>query len=455
MGLQAQSRQGGRLLRLNQIFVRLAAAAAIGLLIALIPGAPSAATGRVLYVDQHNHGCANSGSGTAQRPFCSIGAAAAIVGPGQTVRVAAGSYAENVRVSRSGTSRAPVVFTAAPRAKVIVHGRTSGFTITGKNWIRIIGFTVTKTASYGIAVSDSSHVTLANNEVSYSGQPLPNLASYGIRLGNVKNSLVKSNTVHHNTNAGIALVDNSSGNTVKANESFLNAQGFQRGASGIRMFAAPRNVLAGNFVHDNEDSGIESDSGANDTLVNNIIYRNGDHGIDDSKAPGNRIIANTVYKNTTAGINVEGNSTGVTIANNISVDNGINSPRSRGNILVDASSIPGTTMDFDLLYLSTPDKLLVWGSTSYSSLAAFRSATGREGHGIQADPQWINAPVGNFHLRAGSPAIDAANSAVSGQPRLDVKRRGRFDDPAIPNTGTGPRTYDDRGSFEFRPPAHP
>jgi parallel beta-helix repeat protein len=441
-------------LRLNQILVRLAAAAAVGLVIAVIPGAPSAATGRVLYVDQHNHRCSNWGSGSAQRPFCSIGPAAANVGPGQTVRVAAGSYAENVRVSRSGSSRAPVVFTAAPRAKVIVHGRTNGFTITGKSWVRITGFTITQTVSYGIAVSNSSHVTLTNNQVSYSGQPLPNLASYGIRLGHVRNSLVRKNTVHHNTNAGIALVDGSSGNTIKANDSFANAQGFQRAASGIRLFGAPRNIITGNFVHDNEDSGIDSDSGANDTLVNNIVYRNGDHGIDDSKAPGTRIIANTVYKNTTSGINVEGNSTGATIANNISVDNGINSPRSHGNILVDASSTPGTTMDFDLVYLSTPDKLLVWGSSSYLSLAAFRSATGREAHGIQADPKWIDAPVGNFHLRAGSPAIDAANSAVSGQPRRDVKRRARFDDPAIPNTGTGPRTFDDRGSFEFRPSVH-
>ena len=334
---------------------------------------------------------------------------------------------------------------------MIVHGRTSGFTITGKKWVRITGFTITQTANYGIAVSNSSHVTLTNNQVSYSGQPLPNLASYGIRLGHVRNSLVRKNTVHHNTNAGIALVDNSSGNTVKANESFANAQGFQRGASGIRMFAAPRNIITGNFVHDNEDSGIDSDSGANDTLVNNIVYRNGDHGIDDSKAPGTRIISNTVYKNTTSGINVEGNSTGVTIANNISVDNGINSPRSHGNILVDASSTAGTTMDFNLVYLTTPGKLLVWSSSSYSSLAAFRSATGQETHGIQANPKWIDALGGDFHLRAGSPAIDAANSAASGQPSLDVKSIGRVDDPSSPNTGLGPRPYDDRGSFEFRP----
>jgi parallel beta-helix repeat protein len=430
----------------------LAVAAAFGLPIALMPAAPIAATGRVLYVDQHNHACSNSGSGTATRPFCSVAPAAAKVRRGQTVRVAAGSYAEEVRVSRSGTPGAPIVFAAAPRAKVIVHGRQSGFTITGRNWVTITGFTVAKTTSYGIAVSKSSHVTLANNQVSYSGRRDSGLNSYGIRLSNVTNSLVTNNTVDHNTNSGIALVDNSAGNTISANETFANALGYQRAAAGIHLFAAPRNIIAGNFAHDNEDSGIEAGPGSNKALIyNNVIYRNGDHGIDDSKAPGARIIANTVYKNSTAGINVEGSSTGATIANNISVDNGIDSLRSRGNILVDSHSTAGTTMDFNLVYLTTPDKLLVWNSSSYSTLAAFRSATGQEAHGIQADPKWVDALRGDFHLRAGSPAIDAANSAASGQPSLDVKSQGRVDDPASPNTGIGPRTYDDRGAFEFQP----
>jgi hypothetical protein len=122
-----------------------------------------------------------------------------------------------------------------------------------------------------------------------------------------------------------------------------------------------------------------------------VLYNNGDHGIDDYKSTDQTIIANTVYKNVTAGINIEGNSTGATIANNISVDNGIKSPRTHSNIRVESGSTSGTTLDYDLVYLTTADTLLIWNSVSYTSLASFRSASGQETHAIQADPRWTNA----------------------------------------------------------------
>jgi parallel beta-helix repeat protein len=436
----------------DRIFVPVLVAAAATLAVGLGPAAPAAATGRILYVDRHDHACSDSGPGTLRQPFCTISQAAAKVRSGQTVRVSAGTYSEQVRVSRSGTSRAPIVFAAAPRAKVIVRGGANGFTIKGR-WIKITGFTVTRTRSYGIDVSQSSHITLADNHVSYAGKPVSGLASYGIRLNHVADSLVTNNITDHNTNSGIALVDGSAGNTVRTNHAFANAQGYQRAASGIRLFDAPGNTIAGNFAYQNEDSGIECDAGSDSGLVyNNVAYLNGDHGIDNYRAPGTRIIANTVYGNATAGINVEGNSPGARIVNNITVDNGINSPRTRGNIRVDRVSIAaGTRSDFNVVYLTAPGKLVEWDSVGYSSLSAFRSATGQEVHGIQADPRWIDPVHGDFHLRAGSPAIDAADSAASGQPKLDAKRKRRVDDPATPNTGIGPRTYDDRGPFEFRP----
>jgi hypothetical protein len=61
------------------------------------------------------------------------------------------------------------------------------------------------------------------------------------------------------------------------------------------------------------------------------------------------------------------------------------------------------------------------------------------------------SPGSNFHLQSGSPAIDSANSDVSGATSTDLEGNGRVDDPGTANTGAGPRTYDDRGAFEFQP----
>jgi len=313
---------------------------------------------------------------------------------------------------------------------------------------------VTNTSDHGLYVSSgSSHITLANNHVSNSGDTAPGKTKSGIYFSNVSDSLIVGNTADHNSSYGIYLTSGSTRNVVDGNTSFSNAMGYQRAASGIRLYSSPANTISNNLSHDNEDSGIEFDTNADDNLTfNNVLYNNGDHGIDDYKSTDQTIIANTVYKNVTAGINIEGNSTGATIANNIAVDNGIKSPRTHSNIRVESGSTSGTTLDYDLVYLTTADTLLIWNSVSYTSLAAFRSASGQETHAIQADPRWTNVAGGNFHLTAGSPAIDSANAGIAGQPSSDVEGTPRIDDPITPNTGVGIRAYDDRGAYEFNAP---
>ena len=145
------------------------------------------------------------------------------------------------------------------------------------------------------------------------------------------------------------VVGGSTRNEVRGNETFRNAQGFERAAPGIRIYQSPGNIVDNNITHDNEDSGIESYPGANNTLIyNNVSYSNGDHGIDDLRTTGQRIIGNTVYNNVTAGINLEGNSTGGTIKNNICVDNGIKSPRTHSDIRIESGSTAGTTVDYNV-----------------------------------------------------------------------------------------------------------
>jgi parallel beta-helix repeat protein len=433
------------------------AASLVAVSIALVLTSISPALGgdsTTLYVDGSSPNCSNSGTGAPDRPFCTIGGAVAKVVAGQTVQVAAGTYLEKVSISKSGTSSAPIIFTAAPGATVTVTGQTNGFVISGRSWITINGFTVANTPDYGINVSSSSSITISNNDVSHAGSQTSGMTKGGIRLNNSTDSLIVGNKSHDNSYAGIMVVGGSTRSEVRGNETFRNAQGFARAAPGIRIYGSIGNVVDNNITHDNEDSGIEAYPGANDTLIyNNVSYNNGDHGIDDLRTTGQRIIGNTVYNNVTAGINLEGNSTGGSVMNNVSVNNGIKSPRTHSDIRIENGSTAGTTVDNNVVYLTTPDTLLIWSSVSYSTLAKFQAASGQMLHGINADPKWRNMSALDFHLTAGSPAIDYADSGTSGQPMLDVEGHPRVDDPATPNTGIGPRAYDDAGAFEFQPPS--
>jgi parallel beta-helix repeat protein len=405
-----------------------------------------------LYVAKNDPNCSDVGSGTAAQPFCSIKPAASRVVAGQTVLVSTGTYNEGVTVSSSGTASAPIIFAAAPGADPVVTGASDGFYINGRSYVTVQGFDVTGTTADGVVVKNSSNVTLRGNHVSSAGQPAQGKNAKGIRLDNATDSVVSTNTVDHNTDYGIYLLSGSTRNQIVGNRVFSNARVFERAASGIRLYASPGNTVASNVSHDNEDSGLEFYTGSNNNLVfDNVAYGNGDHGIDDYSSTGQRVLANTIYNNLTAGINFEGSSTGALASNNISVDNGIDSPRTKSNIRVDSTSTSGTVVDYDLVNLRTAGVMAVWGNTSYSSLAAFASATGQERHGIQADPLWQAPASADFHLKPGSPAIDSANAGASGQPATDADGNPRVDDLSVPNTGAGSRTYDDRGAYEFQP----
>jgi len=429
-------------------FVRTLAAAAVAVVV-LIPGALSA--DNTLFVDQANPNCSNSGTGSATQPFCTITASGSKVLPGYTVQVATGNYAERVAV-KAGMPGAPIVYTAAPGATVTVgNGQAGGFVASGKSWVAINGFNVTGTTSYGIDVSSgASNVTISNNNVSYAGQPVSGQTKYGIRFSGAADSIAAGNTVHHNSDTGIAITGSSARIQVLSNHTYANARGYARAAAGIRVATASDNVIAGNVTHNNEDSGIESYPGAANTLIfNNVTYNNGDHGIDNFTTSNQRIIGNTVYKNVTAGINVEGESTGAVVVNNVAVDNGIKSPRTHSNIRIERGSTTGVLVDSNLVWLTVSDTLYIWDSNNYTTLAGFQNASGQGAHEIWADPKWRDAAGGDFHLTWASPAVDSADSGVSGHGAADIEGTLRIDDPFVANSGLGARAYDDRGAYEL------
>ena len=345
----------------------------------------------------------------------------------------------------SGTGNHAIYVSPSSASVTVDDNQVSGITGYGiwantTSGVTVSGNTISDTTNYGLSVESSSNATVSGNDVSAAGERTADLIKYGIKLTGTTASLVSGNVSHDNSNSGIFLDASTSGVRVTGNEAFGNARGYTRAAPGIDVRG-----------HDNEDTGLQFYSGSHDNLVvDNLAYGNGDHGIDDLGSTNQRIISNTVYDNVAAGINVEGSSTGATIENNIAVDNGINSPRTHGNIRVDSTSTTGSTVNYNLVYLTVPDVMYQWGDTKYNSLQEFRGATGQESHGDEADPSWVS-PGSDFHLRAGSPAIDAADSGVSGETTTDLEGHARVDDPATKNRGTGPRKYDDQGAYEFQP----
>ncbi len=393
-----------------------------------------------------------------------------IVIDGFTVTGSSG-YGIQVTSSSSNVEVNNVTVSATNSSGIQVSGSSavtvSGATVTGagdqgiymtnsSSNVTVDGASVSHTGNNGIYASNSNAVTIKNSHTSYAGQPVSGSTKKGIYLGNTSNSFVLANTSDHNTDAGIFLSNGSTNDLVSGNVTFSNARQYTRAAPGIDV-RSPGNTVAGNISYSNEDSGIQFyNGGGSSVVVDNVCFNNGDHGIDDLNSTYQVIVSNTVYGNTTAGINVEGTkgtsaSSGATLENNISVDNGLHSFGTRGNVRIDANSTSGTRIDHDLVNLSSSGTMFTWGNTQYTSLAALQSATGQESHGQQADPRWVAPGSGDLHLRAGSPAIDSADSGAPHQPSTDFAGAPRVDDPATPNTGIGPRTYDDRGAYEYQP----
>jgi hypothetical protein len=244
--------------------------------------------------------------------------------------------------------------------------------------------------------------------------------------------------------------------TVAGVTTYLNKRLSTRIATGIDVSAASQQTLVeANLSYRNDDSGIEAYSGSTGTTIRrNVVYDNGDHGIDTSFAPSTTVLSNTVVRNATAGINFEGGSTNSTSRDNVAMDNAVGSTRTVSEIRVDESSIPGTTLDRDLVFQTAAGgALFEWASQSYSALATFRTASGQEAAGKSGNPRFVNLTGRDLHLTSQSPAIDSADTGVVGWTATNRDGTAPADHPAVANTGVGPILFADLGALEFAGPA--
>ncbi|MEW2564951.1 right-handed parallel beta-helix repeat-containing protein [Streptomyces griseorubiginosus] len=354
-------------------------------------------------------------SGSQGRPFCTIGAAAAVVVPGQTVLVEAGSYPESVTITRSGTADAPITFVsndwslnpASVRGQSTTQGPNPAFTVSGTQHVVLRGFSTTAPGGApSVLIDHSTDVTVDQADLSSSaGAP-------AIRITGMSSDVTLSRTsVTHNTNGS---------------------------------------------------PGVEIDAGASGTVLSadtvfSPFATNNAPGIVTSGAPGTVVTGDTVVGNCEQGIVLSGDSSGSTVKNDV-VEEAANgwgsSPAACAStadataISVAAAATSGTGIDDNVVDPTSGGSLYSWASTGYPDSSSFAAATGQGGADISASPQLTGELSGTrqwFTPAASSPVIDSADPGAPGETATDFSGNPREDDPQVPNAASG---YYDRGAVE-------
>ena len=326
--------------------------------------------------------------------------------------------------------------------QIAVGRRAHGFRLVGLGWVRVEGFAIVRTDDRAIHIrNDSHHVEIIRNNLAYSGR-------FGMQVDAASNLLIRENRVWESGDHGIHLTGVTD-STIELNESFRNARPSERAANGIMVRASSFNLIRWNRIHHNQDTGLHIDSGSTGNLsVQNLSWSNGDHGYDHLGSTGNVHNGDVAWGNFKDGFSVESNSTGTTISNSIGMNNGLTTLRF--DLFVDDSSTGGFASDHNIFWNDDASAPVRFGPVAYATLPGYATATGHDQSSLEEDPRFMDPVSGNFHLTAGSPGIDSADSTTPGWPATDASGQPPSDDPATPNSGLGVVSWGDRGALEYR-----
>jgi len=290
---------------------------------------PPPATGKTIYVDD------DFVDAPLSHQWDTIQEGIDDASPGDTVFVYAGTYYENVEITKEG-----ITLQGEDMSAVVIDGGGSGDCISLRNahYVTIKGFTI-QNASSGIKLDSSCHNYITNISVSnqYVGIIVENSSlhniisdndifdngSRGIFMHGSTHNDVSTNTVHHNNGRGIELI-HSGNNTLFANTIDSNY------GRGIDLYGSNNNNISRNTITNNSlapgdthwgQSGISIHSGSEHNRVSgNEITNNDGYGIA-LLSSANTICNNSVNSNK-CGIWLDGSDNNTISENNINENNG-------------------------------------------------------------------------------------------------------------------------------------
>lgn len=377
---------------------------------------------------------------------------------GDIVLVAPGTYFENINFA----GKAIAVKSSGGRKVTIIDGGHAGSVVTFNTGeglkSSLSGFTIQNGSGGYASGDDGGGIYISNSSPTITG------------------NIVTNNTACDG-GAGIAVLFSSAlvqGNTV-SNNSQLGCSGGVGGA-GIEVGGAGSAQIIGNTIQNNSwasssGGGIAVDAAGTPTLMNNIIrgnvaYSHGQGGgiyiINVSDA---LIVQNLIYNNTA------GQGSGIYFG----VVYGYRGPLLVNNTIVGTSSSPqgsavyadgfdDQVQFFNNLMIGPRGANAVYCDSTYdqtpptftnndaysangSGLQGTCAAQGSSNGNISADPMFAGT-VSNFHLKAGSPAIDAGDNSAPNLRPLDLSGK-----PRIVNGDGDGLVIIDMGAYEYQPPA--
>ncbi len=454
---------------------------------------------------------AEAASGIVPDDFPTIQRALDQAGPGDLIQVkaTAGPFFEKISFPRSGNNvRGFITLMAFPGHRPILDGTgVSGshmVLVRSKSYIRLIGFEIRNNLGVddgsGVRiVGAGSHIEIRDNRIhDMRGRDAMGITVYGTSRtaairdlvidgneifdveparsealtlnGNVTRFAVTNNVVRDVNSIGIDFIGGETSinpdptkvvrnGVCRFNQVYRAKANYGGGfAAGIYVDGA-RNIIIENNIVAGSDLGIEV--GAENAGVvargivvrNNVVYGNekvclvfGGFDVSAGRVRDSQFLHNTCYQNDTLGTGF--GELWIQYAEDNDVRGNIFKGR-RNELLFSEGGNVDNTLDYNLW--SAPGgagaATFTWRGTTYDSYAAYRSASGQDGRSRFGNPRFKRPRAKNFHLRAGSPAIDAGDPGVGsevGNLDLDLTARVSGDRIDIGADGVATKgcTYD-------------
>jgi len=319
--------------------------------------------------------------------------------------------------------------------EVALSAQTVGLLLYAGN-TRVTGLTLENFSQIGLRIQ-GANTQVDHNTIEYNGLD-------GLAINAANNALVESNTVKWNGQAGI-VANAATGVIVESNNISNNNTGnydVSQYAAGIKVTQMTNFIFRGNWVADNASNAVWIDvSSTNSTVTNNQVLRSLCYGIYIELGNGIIIAGNVVHDNTDGiGVHFTENAS---IYNNTVTNNGldldvsawdsqpahdITNAKIVNNLIWNAKtklmvslfradgcdSTAYSEVDYNGYYRpagSPATDIVNWCNALYTTVGAFQSKAGYEVHGIEvdggSDPFFVSIWTENFHLKAGSKAINA------------------------------------------------